>query len=101
MSCAAFLAAVFLVFDARRMLDETLERYFAAAGDRQRRRHGRSCAIAGLFVVRGDAPYLFHGLLHAGLPLVHRLSGSAAAPSSCSSLGGSPRHARARGRARW
>jgi NADH dehydrogenase len=68
-SCAAFLAAVFLTFDARRLLDELLERHFA------RRAIGSGVAtgvlaIAGLFVVRGDAPYLFHGLLHRGLPLV-------------------------------
>ena len=69
-SCAAFLAAVFLVFDARRMLDEPLERHFV------RRAIGSgvltgALAIAGLFVVlRGDAPYLFHGLLHRGLALV-------------------------------
>ena len=68
-SCAAFLAAVFLVFDARRMLDEPLERHFA------RRAIGSgvftgALAIGGLFVVHGDAPYLFEGLLHRGLPLV-------------------------------
>ena len=67
-SSAAFLAAVFLVFDARRMLDEPLERHFA------RRAIGSGVvtgvlAIGGLFVARGDAPYLFHGLLHRGLAL--------------------------------
>ncbi|HWH64721.1 MAG TPA: cytochrome d ubiquinol oxidase subunit II, partial [Gaiellales bacterium] len=68
-SCAAFLAAVFLMFDARRLLDDALERHFG------RRAIGSGIAtgvlaIVGLFVVRGDAPYLFHGLLHRGLPLV-------------------------------
>ena len=68
-ACAAFLAAVFLVFDARRTLDEHLERYFA------RRAIGMGLftgglAIVGLFIIRSDAPYLFHGLLHRGLPLV-------------------------------
>ena len=38
-ACAAFLAAVFLVVDARRTLDEGLESLLQAAGDRQRRRH--------------------------------------------------------------
>jgi NADH dehydrogenase len=76
-SCAAFLAAVFLMFDARRLLDEPLERHFA------RRAIGSGIAtgvlaIGGLFVIRGDAPYLFHGLLHRGLPLV-LLSGLCAA----------------------
>jgi len=69
-SCAAFLAAVFLMFDARRMLDEPLERQFA------RRAIGSgvvtgALALGGLFfVVRGDAPHLYHGLLRDGLPLV-------------------------------
>jgi NADH:ubiquinone reductase (H+-translocating) len=65
----AFLAAVFLVFDARRALDDTLERYFRqralisgiAAG---------AVALLGLFVVRKDAPFVAHGLLREGLPLV-------------------------------
>ena len=79
-SCAAFLAAVFLVFDARRTLDEPLERYFA------RRAIGSgvvtgALAIVGLFVVRGDAPYLFHGLLHRGLPLVIALGRLRRSPS--------------------
>jgi NADH dehydrogenase len=67
--CAAFLAAVFLVFDARRSLDEALEGYFrrraiasaAAAG---------VVALGGLFVLRSDAPFLYHGLLHAGVPFI-------------------------------
>jgi NADH dehydrogenase len=68
-ACAAFLAAVFLVFDARRMFDEALERHFI------RRAIGSgivtgALAIVALFVVRGDAPHLFHGLLHRGLALV-------------------------------
>jgi len=67
--CAAFLAAVFLVFDARRARDQALEHYF------RRRAMGSAAvaglvAVAGLFVLRGDAPYLFHGLLRQGLPLV-------------------------------
>ena len=67
--CAAFLAAVFLVFDARRALDDALERYF------RRRAIGSAAAtgllaIAGLFVLRSDAPFVFHGLLREGLPFV-------------------------------
>jgi NADH dehydrogenase len=66
---AAFLAAVFLVFDARRLLDDALERQFA------RRAIGSGVvtaglAVVGLFVTRADAPHLAHGLVHAGLPLV-------------------------------
>jgi NADH dehydrogenase len=68
-SCAAFLAAVFLVFDAHRTLDEPLERSFV------RRAIGSgvftgALAIVGLFVFRADAPYVFRGLMHRGLPLV-------------------------------
>jgi NADH dehydrogenase len=67
-SCAAFLAAVFLVFDARRMLDEALERHFTRRAIGSGVATG-ALAIVGLFVVHGDAPHLFHGLLHRGLPL--------------------------------
>ena len=68
-ACAAFLAAVFLVVDARRTLDDGLEGYF------RRRAIGSGVAtgliaIAGLFVLRGDAPVVFHGLVREGLPFV-------------------------------
>jgi NADH dehydrogenase len=68
-ACAAFLAAVFLVFDARRTLDEGLEGYF------RRRAIGSGVATgliatAGLFVLRADAPLVFHGLVREGLPFV-------------------------------
>ncbi len=66
---SAYLAAVFLVNDARRAGDEELERYFnvralaaaAVAG---------ALAVAGLFVFRADARYFYDGLLGEGLPLV-------------------------------
>jgi NADH dehydrogenase len=67
--CAAFLAATFLTFDARRMLDEALERRFARCAIGSAFVTG-ALAIIGLFVVRSDAPHLYGGLLHAGLPLV-------------------------------
>jgi cytochrome d ubiquinol oxidase subunit II len=67
--CAAFLAAVFLVFDARRAGDEALERYF------RRRAIGSAVvtgllAIAGVYVLRSDAPFLFHRLARQGLSFV-------------------------------
>ncbi|HEX3905069.1 MAG TPA: cytochrome d ubiquinol oxidase subunit II [Polyangia bacterium] len=65
---AAFLAAVFLVFDAGRV-DETLDRHFRWRAIGSGVATGL-IAIAGLFVVRGDAPFLFHGLVHEGLPFV-------------------------------
>ena len=68
-ACAAFLAAVFLVVDARRTLDDGLEGYF------RRRAIGSGVAtglvaLAGLFVLRADAPVVFHGLVREGLPFV-------------------------------
>ena len=56
--CAAFLAAVFLVFDARRAGDVALERYF------RRRAIGSAVAtgllaIAGAYVLERDAPFVF------------------------------------------
>jgi len=67
--CAAFLAATFLVSDARRLLDDALERRFARCAIGSALVTG-ALAIGGLVVVRGDAPQLYRGLLHAGLPLV-------------------------------
>jgi cytochrome d ubiquinol oxidase subunit II len=65
----AFLAAVFLVSDARRAGDADLERYFErralwvslAAG---------AIAFAGIFVVRADARYIYDRLTSEALPLV-------------------------------
>ena len=67
-SSAAFLAAVFLVFDARRV-DETLDRSFRWRAVGSGLVTGL-IAIVGLFVIRSDAPFLFHGLVHEGLPFV-------------------------------
>jgi cytochrome d ubiquinol oxidase subunit II len=67
--CAAFLAAVFLVHDARLAGDEALERYF-------RRRAIASAvvtgliAVAGLSVLRDDAPFLVQRLLRQGRPFI-------------------------------
>jgi cytochrome bd ubiquinol oxidase subunit II len=65
----AYLAAVFLVSDARRFGDPSLERYFAtralgAAGV------AGVIAVAGLFVLHSDARYLYDGLTSEGLPFV-------------------------------
>jgi cytochrome d ubiquinol oxidase subunit II len=67
--CSASLAAVFLVFDARRARDHALEDYF------RRRAIGSAAvtglvAVAGLFVLSSDAPFVFHGLMREGLPFV-------------------------------
>jgi cytochrome d ubiquinol oxidase subunit II len=65
----AYLAAVFLVGDARRAGDADMEAYFvrraldaaAAAG---------AFAVAGLFALHDEARYIFDRLIDQGLPLV-------------------------------
>jgi cytochrome d ubiquinol oxidase subunit II len=65
----AYLAAVFLVGDARRAGDEEMERYF------ERRALGAAVAagalaVAGLFALHAEARYVFDRLTSEGLPLV-------------------------------
>ncbi|HEX7443842.1 MAG TPA: cytochrome d ubiquinol oxidase subunit II [Acidimicrobiales bacterium] len=68
-AAVAFLAAVYLVWDANRLGDEAMVEYF-------RRRAVASAAVAGLvafvglFVLRADARYLYDGLTSRALPLV-------------------------------
>jgi cytochrome d ubiquinol oxidase subunit II len=65
----AYLAAVFLVSDARRTRDAEMEGYFAhrallagfAAG---------ALAVAGIFVLHDEARYAYERLVAEGLPLV-------------------------------
>ena len=66
---AAYLAAFFLVVDARRLSDEAMVTYF--------RRRATAAAVAaglvsaaGIFVLSNDAEYLFDGLTSRALPLV-------------------------------
>jgi cytochrome d ubiquinol oxidase subunit II len=65
----AYLAAVYLVADARRLHDPTLEEYF-------RRRAVVAAVVAGVVALAGvlvlddDASYLFDGLTSRALPLV-------------------------------
>jgi cytochrome d ubiquinol oxidase subunit II len=65
----AYLAAVYLVWDARRLADEDLAEYF-------RRRAVVAAVVAGavafvgIFVLHADATYVFHGLTSRALPLV-------------------------------
>ena len=66
---SAFIAATFLLADANRYYDDVMASYFRirafliglAAG---------VASFVGLFVLRDDAPYIHHGLLHEGLPFV-------------------------------
>lgn len=66
---AAYLASVYLVWDAQRLSDEDMIAYF------RRRAVGAAVvagmvAFAGIFVLRADARYLFDGLTSRALPLV-------------------------------
>jgi cytochrome bd ubiquinol oxidase subunit II len=65
----AYLAAVFLVGDARRAGEEDMQRYF------ERRALGAAVvagalAVVGLFVLNSEAGYVFDRLVGEGLPLV-------------------------------
>jgi cytochrome d ubiquinol oxidase subunit II len=65
----AYLSAVFLVADARRLDAPDLERYFRA------RALGAAAvagvvAFTGVFVLGADSPHLFHRLTHEALALV-------------------------------
>ena len=66
---SAYLAAVFLVSDARRAGARDLEGYFASRALVAAVVTG-ALAVAGLVVVHRDARYLFDGLTGDGLPLV-------------------------------
>jgi cytochrome d ubiquinol oxidase subunit II len=65
----AYLAAVFLVSDARRFDDPDLERHFAACALGAAVATGL-VALVGIFVLRADARYIYDGLTSEGLPLV-------------------------------
>jgi len=65
----AYLAAVYLVWDAKRFGDEEMTEYY------RRRAIGAAfaaggVAFAGIFVLRDDARYVFDGLTSRALPLV-------------------------------
>jgi len=65
----AYLAAVFLVWDARRLGDQPMVEYF------RRRAVGASIvtgmiSLVGIFVLRSDSRYLFDELTSKALPLV-------------------------------
>jgi cytochrome d ubiquinol oxidase subunit II len=66
---SAYLAAVFLVSDARRAGVEDLERYFTARAFASAVVTG-ALAVAGLVALRADARFVYDGLTSAGLPLV-------------------------------
>ena len=66
---AAYLASVYLVWDSRRLADDTMIEYF------RRRAVGAAVvagvvALIGIFILRADAEYLFDELAGKALPLV-------------------------------
>ena len=65
----AYLAAVFLVSDARRFGDRDLVAYFTTRALAAALVAG-ALAAAGIVVLRDDARYLYDGLTSEGLPLV-------------------------------
>jgi cytochrome d ubiquinol oxidase subunit II len=65
----AYLAAVFLVSDARRTDDDDLERYFRTRATGAAVVTG-AIALAGIFILKEDAPYIYDGLTSEGIPLV-------------------------------
>ena len=65
----AYIASVYLVWDARRLSDQQMAEYF------RRRSIGAAIvtgavAFAGIFVLHADAEYVFDGLTSRALPLV-------------------------------
>ncbi len=66
---AAYLAAVFLVWDARRLSDHTMVTYFRTRATAAAVVAGLT-ALVGIFVLHNDAPYLYDGLTSRALPLV-------------------------------
>ena len=85
----AYLAAVYLVRDARRIGDPAMAEYF-------RRRAVAAAVVAGvvafvgIFVLRADARYLFDGLTSTGPPARPRCRRSAAPRRSSSSCATPP-----------
>ena len=65
----AYLAAVFLVSDARRASAADLERYFRDRALAAAVVAG-ALAVAGILVLKGDAEYVYDRLTQEGLPLV-------------------------------
>ncbi|MET0147060.1 MAG: cytochrome d ubiquinol oxidase subunit II [Ilumatobacteraceae bacterium] len=65
----AYLAATYLVWDARRLDDDEMATYFRTRAEITAVIAGAVAAV-GVFVLRADAPYVFHGLTSRALPAV-------------------------------
>lgn len=68
-AACAYLAAVFLVVDARRREDRELERYFLRRATAAAIVAG-AISLAGIAILRADAPALADGLVQVGWPLI-------------------------------
>jgi hypothetical protein len=66
---AAYVAAVFLTWDAGRLSDDAMVAYFRIRAVVAGIVTG-VVALVGLFVMRSDAKYIFDGLTSRALPLV-------------------------------
>ena len=66
----AYLAAVFLVSDARRFGDPDLDRLLRGARARGAAVVAGALAVGGIFALRADARFIYDGLTSEGLPLV-------------------------------
>jgi cytochrome d ubiquinol oxidase subunit II len=65
----AYLAAIFLIAEARRQGDAEMEEYFARRALAMAAVAG-AIAVAGVFALHADARYVYDGLTSDGLPLV-------------------------------
>jgi cytochrome d ubiquinol oxidase subunit II len=65
----AFLASVYLIADAERLEQIDMVEYFRVRAIAAAVAAG-AVAFVGIFVLRADAPYIFHGLTSRALPLV-------------------------------
>ena len=65
----AYLAATYLVWDARRLHDDAMVGYFRKRAEITAVVAG-VVAVVGVFVLRADSPYLFDGLTSRALPAV-------------------------------
>jgi cytochrome bd ubiquinol oxidase subunit II len=68
-AACAYLAAIYLTAEARRLGDVSLERYFRLRGVAAGLVAG-ALALGGVFVLRDDSPYVYDRLVHEALPLV-------------------------------
>jgi cytochrome d ubiquinol oxidase subunit II len=66
---AAYLASVYLVWDARRLANDEMAEYFRTRAIVAAVVAG-VVAFAGIFVIHHDAPFLYEGLTSRGLPAI-------------------------------